>query len=154
VRPRVSDNAATGVSTGSVGTESTPMAYASGGTVRWTSPELLIPEKFGFGDARPTTQSDCYALGMVIYEVLCGKLPYWDQRGNIVQAVMEGRRPSKPAEATELGFTDGLWWIVKCCWLGNRDMRPDVETVLSRLTDAAWAWDVRQQAVNAPAQST
>ena len=39
------------------------------------SPELLDPEKFGIGiphseeSNRPTTQSDCYALGMVIYEV-------------------------------------------------------------------------------------
>lgn len=32
------------------------------------SPELLDPERFGGGD-RPTKQSDCYALGMVIYEV-------------------------------------------------------------------------------------
>ena len=36
------------------------------------SPELLHPEKFGMlesEDNRPTRQSDCYALGMVIYEV-------------------------------------------------------------------------------------
>jgi len=36
------------------------------------SPELLDPERFGMPeseDNRPTRQSDCYALGMVIYEV-------------------------------------------------------------------------------------
>ena len=36
------------------------------------SPELLIPERFGVHESeagRPTRQSDCYALGMVIYEV-------------------------------------------------------------------------------------
>ena len=36
------------------------------------SPELLDPERFGIPesqDNRPTRQSDCYALGMVIYEV-------------------------------------------------------------------------------------
>jgi len=35
------------------------------------SPELLDPERFGMPeseDNRPTRQSDCYALGMVIYE--------------------------------------------------------------------------------------
>ena len=37
---------------------------SSGGTVRWMSPELL----FGI-NSPPTYQSDCYALGMVIYEV-------------------------------------------------------------------------------------
>ena len=48
------------------------MSFTAGGTHRWMSPELLDPERFGIpqseGD-RPTRQSDCYALGMVIYEV-------------------------------------------------------------------------------------
>jgi len=33
------------------------------------SPELLDPERFGVSDDRPTKQSDCYAFGMVVYEV-------------------------------------------------------------------------------------
>jgi len=34
------------------------------------SPELLDPGSFGeHATGRPTKQSDCYALGMVIYEV-------------------------------------------------------------------------------------
>jgi hypothetical protein len=36
------------------------------------SPELLDPGRFGIPHSeggRPTRQSDCYALGMVIYEV-------------------------------------------------------------------------------------
>jgi len=36
------------------------------------SPELLDPERFRMPESernRPTRQSDCYALGMVIYEV-------------------------------------------------------------------------------------
>ena len=50
----------------------TLMSFTGGGTRRWTSPELLDPERFGISeseDNRPTRQSDCYALGMVIYEV-------------------------------------------------------------------------------------
>jgi len=48
------------------------MSFTGGGTLRWTSPELLDPERFGMPeseDNRPTRQSDCYALGMVIYKV-------------------------------------------------------------------------------------
>ena len=33
------------------------------------SPELLDPERFGVKGDRPTKESDCYAFGMVIYEV-------------------------------------------------------------------------------------
>ena len=38
------------------------------GTFRWMSPELLDPPRFR-SSGRPTRESDCYALGMVIYEV-------------------------------------------------------------------------------------
>jgi len=50
----------------------TLMSFTGGGTRRWMSPELLDPEMFGIPESegdRPTRQSDCYALGMVIYEV-------------------------------------------------------------------------------------
>jgi len=50
----------------------TLMSFTGGGTRRWMSPELLHPERFGLPESennRPTRQSDCYALGMVIYEV-------------------------------------------------------------------------------------
>ena len=43
-------------------------AVTSVGTFRWMSPELLDPPRFG-SNGRPTRESDCYALGMVIYEV-------------------------------------------------------------------------------------
>jgi serine/threonine protein kinase len=43
-------------------------ADPSCGTIRWMSPELLDPTHFG-SDGLPSRQSDCYALGMVIYEV-------------------------------------------------------------------------------------
>ena len=38
------------------------------GTLRWMSPELLDPVRFG-SDGLPSRRSDRYALGMVIYEV-------------------------------------------------------------------------------------
>ena len=43
-------------------------ADPSCGTPRWMSPELLYPTNFG-SDGRPSRGSDCYALGMTIYEV-------------------------------------------------------------------------------------
>lgn len=41
---------------------------STGGTFCWMSPELLDPPRFG-SNGRPTRESDCYALGMVVYEV-------------------------------------------------------------------------------------
>jgi hypothetical protein len=78
------------------------------------------------------------------HQVLCGKPPYWDMSRNVVYSILEGTRPTQPAELAALGFTDGLWWIVECCWMEDREMRPGVKTVLASLTDAAWAWDMRR----------
>ncbi|KAF9647772.1 kinase-like protein [Thelephora ganbajun] len=146
VAPHVSNDVSSSTEVSRVSVDSTTslMSHSSGGTIRWMSPELLHPGLFGLEDSRPTKQSDCYALGMVIYEVLRGKVPYWDHKGNVMQAILDGKRPSKPDAAATLGFTDGLWRIVEYCWLEDRGMRPDVKTILSRLTDAAWAWDMRR----------
>ena len=62
----------TGASQTSLISNDSLMSFTAGGTCRWMSPELLDPELFGISqseDDRPTRQSDCYALGMVIYEV-------------------------------------------------------------------------------------
>ena len=53
----------------SIASKASLMSFTIGGTTRWMSPELLDPERFGASDDRPTKQSDCYALGMVVYEV-------------------------------------------------------------------------------------
>ena len=52
------------------------ISHEEGGTPQWMSPELLDPGKFGLKDGCPTKESDCYALGMVIYEVLSGQAPF------------------------------------------------------------------------------
>jgi serine/threonine protein kinase len=68
----VAARAGAGTSQTSLISNDTLMSFIAGGTRRWMSPELLDQELFGIpqseGD-RPTRQSDCYALGMVIYEV-------------------------------------------------------------------------------------
>jgi len=117
--------------------------HNSGGTTRWMSPELLDPALSESNDSRPTKESDCYALGMVVYEVLCDKVPFWERNNDnsVMAAIVEGIRPSKPDAARALGFTDELWWTVECCWMTECRLRPDVGTVLSQLTHAAWAWD-------------
>jgi len=68
----VATHAPAGVSQASLISNDTLMSFTVGGTRRWMSPELLDPERFGMPESegnRPTRQSDCYALGMVIYKV-------------------------------------------------------------------------------------
>ena len=132
------------------------------------SPELLDPERFGMPESegnRPTRQSDCYALGMVIYEVgacaskfivvgswlmmtqvLCGHHPYLELLSDIlaVHAITEGVRPIKPEGARQLGFNDELWRTVELCWLQDRNARPSIGDIHSCLNDAAAFWYMRE----------
>ena len=60
--------------------DSFPDSPIEGGTARWMSPELIHPQKFGFEEVRQTKSSDCYALGMVIYETITGNYPFHEHR--------------------------------------------------------------------------
>jgi len=102
-----------------------------GGTVRWMSPELLDPERFGFKKSRPTKQSDCYALGMVILEVLSEKPPFAGDYGFvIIRKVIDGKRPRRPEGAW---FADDLWGILEQCWSPQPADRPHIKAVLECL---------------------
>jgi len=81
------------------------------------SPELLDPESFDLNKIRPTKESDCYALGMVIYEVLSGKSPF-GHSGNpvVIRKVLDGERPVRPQGEEGSSFTDSVWRVLKLCW--------------------------------------
>ncbi|KAF9644941.1 kinase-like protein [Thelephora ganbajun] len=111
------------------------------GTIRWMSPELLDPDQFGFEDSRPTKESDCYALGMVIYEVLNGQPPFASCKGFIVsRKVIEGERPGRPDGAEGAWFTDDLWGILERCWSAQPKDRLTIEAVLEHLEQASTTW--------------
>ena len=110
------------------------ISFSEGGTIRWMSPELLDPESFGLKDGRQTNESDCYALGMVIYEVLSGQAPFAPYRPPvIIRKVVEGDRPGRPQGMEAAWFTDELWGMLELCWKPQPQDRPSVETVLKCL---------------------
>ena len=98
------------------------------------SPELLDPEGFGLTESHPTIQSDCYALGMVIYEVLSGQTPFSAYHFyEISHKVLAGERPERPqGEAGKL-FTDGLWNMVQDCWKAKPSERITAKDILQGL---------------------
>ena len=109
-----------------------------GGTVRWMSPELLDPERFYPKHGRPTKESDCYAFGMVIYEVLSGQAPFAPFSVMVVmRKVIDGERPERPEGAVGLWFTDDLWETIYMCWGTQPRSRPSVDTVLGHLEQAS-----------------
>jgi len=101
-------------------------SYTQGGTARWMSPELIAPQRFGFESSRPTKSSDCYALGMVIFETISGRLPFYTCTDlTVFVKVLEGEHPRR-----EAGFADSLWEMLELCWAPQPDARPGIEDVL------------------------
>ena len=105
------------------------------------SPELLDPERFGFKDSQPTKESDCYALGMVVYEVLSSQAPFTQLKDYMVTLkVTNGERPARPGGVEGTWFTDDLWETLKLCWATGPEIRPNIEAVLERLGLVSRAW--------------
>ena len=101
-------------------------SYTQGGTARWMGPELIDPQRFGLKNGRPTKYSDCYALGMVIYETISGQVPFHKHADlTVFVKVLEGVRPSRWA-----GFTDDLWEMLELCWAPQPNTRPNIEYIL------------------------
>ena len=106
-----------------------------GGGTRWMSPELLAPDMFSLKESRPTKESDCYALGMVMYEVLSGQAPFSPQPNTaIVVKVMRGERPKRPQGAEGTLFTDGIWGMLELCWKPRPRERISAKAVLLGLS--------------------
>ena len=100
-----------------------------GGTFRWMSPERIAPQQFGLKNSRPTTASDCYALGMVVYETISGNFPFHkDTDITVSMKVVEGEHP--PRGVT---FTESLWKMLELCWKPQLNDRPTIEDVLQCL---------------------
>ena len=95
------------------------------------SPELLNPENFN-SEGRPTKESDCYALGMVIYEVLSGRAPFAPANAAppIIWKVLKGERPERPKGKEGALFTDDLWEILGLCWKQQPGERTSAKAVL------------------------
>lgn len=106
---------------------------AQDGVIRWMSPELIYPEKFELKESPPTARSDCYALGMVVYETISGNLPFHRYRDHIILSkVVNGEHPHREGE-----FADCLWEILESCWKFQPGDRPSVKDVLQCLKTAS-----------------
>ncbi|KDQ56518.1 hypothetical protein JAAARDRAFT_132211 [Jaapia argillacea MUCL 33604] len=103
----------------------------SGGTIRWMAPELFQSEQ-DRDSSRPSFKSDIYALGMVMYEIFTGKLPFFELHHDIavMGEILHAARPTKPLQ---LEFSETYWRIMNTCWDSDAVRRPTISNFLTYL---------------------
>lgn len=132
-RPRLSDYGITPIISDPTIVDPGSTTSPSAGTVRYMSPELLNPSGFGIKNSNPTSKSDIYSFGVVMYQVITGIQPFWGAKdGVIIYNVVTGQRPGRPNE----GISNDLWRFISDCWSSSLDERPDSQSVASILNDA------------------
>jgi serine/threonine protein kinase len=102
----------------------TSMPAQSVGTLPWKAPELF---KRG---SKYTTECDIYSLGMTLWELSSGKLPFADAQdnGQIIAWAVQGEQEVIPAEAPE-----HLKVTIQACWALVPTRRPTAAQVVGAL---------------------
>ena len=116
------------------------------------SPELLDPTSFGLEKCRLTKESDRYSLGMVIYEILSGMVPFAPIRVPVLR-ILRGERPERPQSRQGTLFTDSIWEMLELCWKSRANDRPSLNAVLRCLRGESGSWTPVDTGADAPADS-
>ncbi|KLO13876.1 kinase-like protein [Schizopora paradoxa] len=87
------------------------------GTPRWMASELLQATHNG-SRVKHDEKSDIWAFGMVIYELLSWKLPYYDLENDmfVISVIVAGHLPIAPEESESPRIFRSLWELACYCW--------------------------------------
>jgi len=98
------------------------------------TPEYAAPEVVGGGTPTPT--ADVYALGIVLFELLCGRSPF--RGGGPLQVL---RRHGMCAAVPPPGLPPVVWPVIEECLAPDPARRPDARLVAARLRGVEPALD-------------
>ncbi|KAF9259602.1 kinase-like protein [Marasmius fiardii PR-910] len=102
------------------------------GSIRWMAPELYASTPGLKGDKTP---QDVYAFACTVFEILSGKLPFFNLKGDaavIYQVTVLRIRPERPSGCW---CPDHIWNLVEICWDENPLKRPKAKALHTYLRD-------------------
>ena len=95
------------------------------------TPLYMSPEQIFYSDV--DGRADIYSLGVTMYEMICGKPPFYSRNETMVYGQQTFVSPNAPCEENPL-CPLGLSEIIDKCLRKNRDERfPDCETLIEYL---------------------
>ncbi|KAG8711786.1 hypothetical protein FRC09_020409 [Ceratobasidium sp. 395] len=105
----------------------TETSNAGGGTLRWMAPELLLKSEDDPALSPRSKETDVYALGMTMLEIITGRVPYAEYKvdSSIIRALDKKEFPDRPKET----ISNGMWRLFEACWDHNPKARPSASKV-------------------------
>jgi serine/threonine protein kinase len=94
------------------------------------TPHYMAPE--AFHGTTPSAATDVYALGVLLYELVCGRPPY---RSDNIPELMRLHAEGDPERPD--GVPDQLWRVVKRCLSAKPQLRPTAGDLVTDLTALA-----------------
>ncbi|UZO15286.1 uncharacterized protein OCT59_006715 [Rhizophagus irregularis] len=101
------------------------------GIIPYVAPEVLQGKKY-------TKASDIYSFGMIMWELMIGRRPFWDKKHNteLIIEICDGLRPPIITNAPK-GYID----LMKECWYSDPEKRPTADEVSKKIQEI-WGIDI------------
>src|ERR1043166_8670782 len=94
------------------------------GIIPYMAPEIFQGQKY-------TTASDIYSFGMIMWEVMTGRRPFWDKSHDtdLIIEIVDGLRPPIVTNAPE-GYIE----LMKKCWRSDPSKRPTTADIFLKIS--------------------
>lgn len=105
-------------------------------SLRFTAPELLGLAYSPSRRPSKTFETDIYAFGMLVLEVITGDPPWFGFSDSaVIQRVSSGEHPDRRSGGAFVTTSHSVWDLCCSCWRADPAGRPAIKTILGRLTD-------------------
>ncbi|KAJ6611956.1 kinase-like domain-containing protein, partial [Mycena sp. CBHHK59/15] len=93
------------------------------GALRWVAPEIFSIRPSGDTSLSVSEMSDVYSFGGIVYQVLCGEMPFADVRNDmqVIVSVKDGQRPKR-----HRAISTTNWVFLQWCWNSRPEDRPSL----------------------------